>query len=76
MFELCSNNVLQFTMSYWDTLFKGWTPSAFVSSRQKRADRTVLGPEDFMDEEVNLERNTNLLEVITMTAGFSGSEIF
>ena len=67
---------MQFTMSYWDTLFKGWTPSAFVSSRQKRADRTVLGPEDFMDEEVNLERNTNLLEVITMTAGFSGSEIF
>lgn len=45
-----------------------------MSSRQKRADRTVLGPEDFMDEEVNLKRNKNLLEVVAMTASFSGSE--
>ncbi|EHH29890.1 Evolutionarily conserved G-patch domain-containing protein [Macaca mulatta] len=29
----------------------GWTPSTFVSSRQNRADKSVLGPEDFMDEE-------------------------
>uniref|UniRef100_A0A8C5LM03 G patch domain containing 1 n=1 Tax=Jaculus jaculus TaxID=51337 RepID=A0A8C5LM03_JACJA len=30
---------------------EGWTPSTFVSSRQHRADKSVLGPEDFMDEE-------------------------
>ncbi|NWS73688.1 GPTC1 protein, partial [Crotophaga sulcirostris] len=42
-----------FSAGYFNTVGtkEGWTPSAFVSSRQKRADRTVLGPEDFMDEE-------------------------
>ncbi|NXJ06746.1 GPTC1 protein, partial [Odontophorus gujanensis] len=42
-----------FSAGYFNTVGtkEGWTPSAFISSRQKRADRTVLGPEDFMDEE-------------------------
>ncbi|XP_039554134.1 G patch domain-containing protein 1 isoform X1 [Passer montanus] len=42
-----------FSAGYFNTVGtkEGWTPSAFVSSRQKRAGRTVLGPEDFMDEE-------------------------
>ncbi|NWW92776.1 GPTC1 protein, partial [Rhynochetos jubatus] len=42
-----------FSAGYFNTVGtkEGWTPSAFVSSRQKRADRTILGPEDFMDEE-------------------------
>ncbi|RGB34806.1 hypothetical protein C1646_760111 [Rhizophagus diaphanus] len=30
---------------------KGWTPSTFVSSRNKRSDRKDFKPEDFMDEE-------------------------
>lgn len=30
----------------------GWTPSTFVSSRQQKADRQNVRPEDFMDEEV------------------------
>ncbi|XP_007539531.1 G patch domain-containing protein 1 [Erinaceus europaeus] len=42
-----------FSAGYFNTVGskEGWTPSAFVSSRQNRADRSVLGPEDFMDEE-------------------------
>ncbi|NWU44760.1 GPTC1 protein, partial [Hylia prasina] len=42
-----------FSAGYFNTVGtkEGWTPSPFVSSRQKRADRTILGPEDFMDEE-------------------------
>ncbi|NXA06795.1 GPTC1 protein, partial [Sapayoa aenigma] len=42
-----------FSAGYFNTVGtkEGWTPSAFVSSRQKRADRTIRGPEDFMDEE-------------------------
>ncbi|XP_004439839.1 PREDICTED: G patch domain-containing protein 1 [Ceratotherium simum simum] len=42
-----------FSAGYFNTVGskEGWTPSSFVSSRQNRADRSVLGPEDFMDEE-------------------------
>ncbi|XP_057242233.1 G patch domain-containing protein 1 isoform X3 [Malurus melanocephalus] len=42
-----------FSAGYFNTVGtkEGWTPSVFVSSRQNRADRTILGPEDFMDEE-------------------------
>ncbi|NXP03526.1 GPTC1 protein, partial [Thinocorus orbignyianus] len=42
-----------FSAGYFNTVGtkEGWTPSTFVSSRQKRADRTIFGPEDFMDEE-------------------------
>ncbi|XP_068811376.1 G patch domain-containing protein 1 isoform X1 [Struthio camelus] len=42
-----------FSAGYFNTVGtkEGWTPSSFISSRQKRADKTVLGPEDFMDEE-------------------------
>lgn len=69
----CSLQSLTLDVPYF-AFFKGWTPSAFISSRQKRADRTVLGPEDFMDEEVNLERNKSLLEVVAMIVSFSGHE--
>ncbi|XP_077165747.1 G patch domain-containing protein 1 isoform X2 [Paroedura picta] len=42
-----------FSAGYYNTVGskEGWAPSTFVSSRQKRAEKTVLGPEDFMDEE-------------------------
>ncbi|KAM8775460.1 G patch domain-containing protein 1 [Rhynchonycteris naso] len=42
-----------FSAGYFNTVGskEGWTPSSFVSSRQNRADKSVLGPEDFMDEE-------------------------
>ncbi|XP_075392946.1 G patch domain-containing protein 1 isoform X1 [Tenrec ecaudatus] len=42
-----------FSAGYFNTVGskEGWTPSAFISSRQNRADKSVLGPEDFMDEE-------------------------
>ncbi|KAJ7311927.1 hypothetical protein JRQ81_006247 [Phrynocephalus forsythii] len=42
-----------FSAGYFNTVGskEGWAPSSFVSSRQKRAEKTVLGPEDFMDEE-------------------------
>ncbi|XP_006114992.1 G patch domain-containing protein 1 isoform X2 [Pelodiscus sinensis] len=42
-----------FSAGYFNTVGskEGWAPSTFVSSRQKRADKRVLGPEDFMDEE-------------------------
>uniref|UniRef100_A0A452RKX2 G patch domain-containing protein n=1 Tax=Ursus americanus TaxID=9643 RepID=A0A452RKX2_URSAM len=43
-----------FSAGYFNTVGskEGWTPSSFVSSRQNRADKSVLGPEDFMDEEL------------------------
>uniref|UniRef100_A0A8D2JRA9 G-patch domain containing 1 n=1 Tax=Sciurus vulgaris TaxID=55149 RepID=A0A8D2JRA9_SCIVU len=42
-----------FSAGYFNTVGskEGWTPSTFISSRQNRADKSVLGPEDFMDEE-------------------------
>ncbi|XP_021055687.1 G patch domain-containing protein 1 [Mus pahari] len=42
-----------FSAGYFNTVGskEGWTPSTFVSSRQNRADKSALGPEDFMDEE-------------------------
>uniref|UniRef100_A0A8D0H1Z3 G-patch domain-containing protein n=1 Tax=Sphenodon punctatus TaxID=8508 RepID=A0A8D0H1Z3_SPHPU len=42
-----------FSAGYFNTVWskEGWAPSTFISSRQKRADKTALGPEDFMDEE-------------------------
>ncbi|XP_066493184.1 G patch domain-containing protein 1 [Tiliqua scincoides] len=42
-----------FSAGYFNTVGskEGWAPSAFVSSRQNRAEKKVLGPEDFMDEE-------------------------
>lgn len=30
----------------------GWSPSGFISSREKKADYSQQKPEDFMDEEV------------------------
>uniref|UniRef100_A0A452UGU0 G-patch domain containing 1 n=1 Tax=Ursus maritimus TaxID=29073 RepID=A0A452UGU0_URSMA len=46
-----------FSAGYFNTVGskEGWTPSSFVSSRQNRADKSVLGPEDFMDEEVGMQ---------------------
>ncbi|XP_070616414.1 G patch domain-containing protein 1 [Erythrolamprus reginae] len=42
-----------FSAGYFNTVGskEGWAPSTFVSSRQNRAEKKVLGPEDFMDEE-------------------------
>jgi len=41
----------------------GWTPAAFVSSRQQKASQQQARPEDFMDEEVgrlHVHMNTKL----------------
>ncbi|XP_070809131.1 G patch domain-containing protein 1 isoform X3 [Pituophis catenifer annectens] len=42
-----------FSAGYFNTVGskEGWAPSAFVSSRQNRAEKKVVEPEDFMDEE-------------------------
>ncbi|XP_019598312.2 G patch domain-containing protein 1 [Rhinolophus sinicus] len=42
-----------FSAGYFNTVGskEGWAPSSFMSSRQNRADKSVFGPEDFMDEE-------------------------
>uniref|UniRef100_A0A8C8ZMR0 G-patch domain containing 1 n=1 Tax=Prolemur simus TaxID=1328070 RepID=A0A8C8ZMR0_PROSS len=49
-----------FSAGYFNTVGskEGWTPSTFVSSRQNRADKSVLGPEDFMDEEILESKST------------------
>ncbi|KAK1330333.1 hypothetical protein QTO34_010522 [Cnephaeus nilssonii] len=54
-----------FSAGYFNTVGskEGWTPSSFVSSRQNRADKSILGPEDFMDEED--EDDDYLLENVT-----------
>ncbi|TRY94825.1 hypothetical protein DNTS_020478, partial [Danionella cerebrum] len=42
-----------FSAGYFNTVGskEGWTPTAFVSSRQQKAERQNARPEDFMDEE-------------------------
>ncbi|XP_043937528.1 G patch domain-containing protein 1 [Protopterus annectens] len=42
-----------FSAGYFNTVGtkEGWAPSAFVSSRQSKAERMAFNPEDFMDEE-------------------------
>ncbi|KAK3820017.1 MAG: hypothetical protein J3Q66DRAFT_165653 [Benniella sp.] len=42
-----------YSAGYYNTVGskEGWTPSEFVSSRDKRSERKVMKPEDFMDEE-------------------------
>ncbi|KAF9973731.1 hypothetical protein BGZ73_003000 [Actinomortierella ambigua] len=42
-----------FSAGYYNTVGskEGWTPSQFVSSRDKRAEQRLARPEDFMDEE-------------------------
>uniref|UniRef100_A0A3Q4G5V4 G patch domain-containing protein n=1 Tax=Neolamprologus brichardi TaxID=32507 RepID=A0A3Q4G5V4_NEOBR len=42
-----------FSAGYFNTVGskEGWTPSAFVSSRQQKAEKHHARPEDFMDEE-------------------------
>ncbi|XP_006822594.1 G patch domain-containing protein 1-like [Saccoglossus kowalevskii] len=42
-----------FSAGYFNTVGskEGWTPSTFVSSRNKRADQNVQRPEDYMDTE-------------------------
>ncbi|NXM74155.1 GPTC1 protein, partial [Serilophus lunatus] len=61
-----------FSAGYFNTVGtkEGWMPSAFVSSRQKRADRTIFGPEDFMDEE-DLSEFGIAPKDITMTDDFA-----
>uniref|UniRef100_A0A8C8R864 G-patch domain containing 1 n=1 Tax=Pelusios castaneus TaxID=367368 RepID=A0A8C8R864_9SAUR len=56
-----------FSAGYFNTVGskEGWAPSTFVSSRQKRADKTVLRPEDFMDEEDLGEYGIAPKEIIT-----------
>ncbi|XP_030060288.1 G patch domain-containing protein 1 isoform X2 [Microcaecilia unicolor] len=56
-----------FSAGYFNTVGskEGWTPSTFVSSRQGRADRQVLRPEDFMDEEDLGEHGIAPKEIMT-----------
>jgi len=46
-----SFNMLYYFRLMMNSWFKGWAPSAFVSSRGDRAKTQVARPEDFMDEE-------------------------
>jgi len=46
-----SFNMLYYFRLMMNSWFKGWTPSAFVSSRGDRAKTQAARPEDFMDEE-------------------------
>ncbi|KAM6430344.1 G patch domain-containing protein 1 [Liasis olivaceus] len=61
-----------FSAGYFNTVGskEGWAPSAFVSSRQKRAEKKVLGPEDFMDEE-DLSEHGIAPKEITITDAFA-----
>ncbi|KAM3828770.1 G patch domain-containing protein 1 [Vipera latastei] len=61
-----------FSAGYFNTVGskEGWAPSAFVSSRQKRAEQKVLGPEDFMDEE-DLSEHGIAPKEITITDAFA-----
>ncbi|XP_015223825.1 G patch domain-containing protein 1 isoform X1 [Lepisosteus oculatus] len=63
-----------FSAGYFNTVGskEGWTPSTFVSSRQQKADRQLLRPEDFMDEE-DLGEHGIASKEITTTDDFSSS---
>ncbi|MBN3316574.1 GPTC1 protein, partial [Atractosteus spatula] len=64
-----------FSAGYFNTVGskEGWTPSTFVSSRQQKADRQLLRPEDFMDEE-DLSEHGIASREITTTDDFSSSK--
>ncbi|XP_023393466.1 G patch domain-containing protein 1 [Pteropus vampyrus] len=66
-----------FSAGYFNTVGskEGWTPSSFVSSRQNRADKSVLGPEDFMDEELECQQIRFLYFHLLMTDAFEISFI-
>ncbi|XP_063168754.1 G patch domain-containing protein 1 [Candoia aspera] len=61
-----------FSAGYFNTVGskEGWAPSAFVSSRQNRAEKKVLEPEDFMDEE-DLSEHGIAPKEITITDTFA-----
>ncbi|XP_051884027.1 G patch domain-containing protein 1 isoform X2 [Pristis pectinata] len=44
---------------------EGWTPSTFVSSRQKKAEKQLFSPEHFMDEEDLEEHGIAPKEIVT-----------
>ncbi|XP_050971978.1 G patch domain-containing protein 1 isoform X1 [Labeo rohita] len=56
-----------FSAGYFNTVGskEGWTPSTFVSSRQQKADRQNVRPEDFMDEEDFSEHGIAPREIVT-----------
>ncbi|KAM9409932.1 G patch domain-containing protein 1 isoform 3-T3 [Pholidichthys leucotaenia] len=61
-----------FSAGYFNTVGskEGWTPSAFVSSRQQKAERQNARPEDFMDEE-DFSEHGIAPRVITTSEEFS-----
>ncbi|KAG8144048.1 hypothetical protein E2320_001174, partial [Naja naja] len=61
-----------FSAGYFNTVGskEGWAPSAFVSSRQNRAEKKILEPEDFMDEE-DLGEHGIAPKEITITDAFA-----
>uniref|UniRef100_A0A8C5RQX5 G-patch domain containing 1 n=1 Tax=Laticauda laticaudata TaxID=8630 RepID=A0A8C5RQX5_LATLA len=61
-----------FSAGYFNTVGskEGWAPSTFVSSRQNRAEKKVLEPEDFMDEE-DLGEHGIAPKEITITDAFA-----
>ncbi|XP_063336671.1 G patch domain-containing protein 1 isoform X2 [Pelmatolapia mariae] len=63
-----------FSAGYFNTVGskEGWTPSAFVSSRQQKAEKHHARPEDFMDEEDFSEHGIAPRE-ITTSQEFSSS---
>ncbi|XP_039986617.1 G patch domain-containing protein 1 isoform X2 [Xiphias gladius] len=63
-----------FSAGYFNTVGskEGWTPSTFVSSRQQKAEKQHVRPEDFMDEEDFSEHGIAPRE-ITTSQEFSSS---
>jgi hypothetical protein len=47
--RVCSS--LIFSHNHSTNISQGWTPATFTSSRNERAKKAAMRPEDFMDEE-------------------------
>ncbi|KAM6942759.1 G patch domain-containing protein 1 [Xenentodon cancila] len=63
-----------FSAGYFNTVGsrEGWTPSAFLSSRQQKAEKHHARPEDFMDEEDFGEHGIAPREITTSQEFWSG----
>uniref|UniRef100_A0A673MJD3 G patch domain-containing protein 1-like n=1 Tax=Sinocyclocheilus rhinocerous TaxID=307959 RepID=A0A673MJD3_9TELE len=65
-----------FSAGYFNTVGsqEGWTPSTFVSSRQQKAEKPNVRPEDFMDEEDFSEHGIAPREIVTTDDFASGKK--
>uniref|UniRef100_A0A672QTC9 G-patch domain-containing protein n=1 Tax=Sinocyclocheilus grahami TaxID=75366 RepID=A0A672QTC9_SINGR len=65
-----------FSAGYFNTVGsqEGWTPSTFVSSRQQKAEKPNIRPEDFMDEEDFSEHGIAPREIVPTDDFASGKK--